>query len=219
MLKILAATAVATLGLVGAAHASTVTFDEYEHGDIITSLDLAYGVTATVTANGRSNSSPDQAWIFDTTLDNTADPDLEGPFTTDGLKFGHIAGRALIVQEHGGVPDDDGNGGWIKFSFSRAVTFLGFDFLDDEDVVARDNNGNKIVVGQPAGKAYDNYVTSSGLLAWENVTQLKFNFGKDSGAIDNLHFEIAPVPVPASLPLLLAGVAGFGVMSRRRKKA
>ena len=219
MFKTFALTAAAAVAFAGPTWAVTLTFDEYEHGDVITEVSLGGGVTATVAAEGNSRNSPDEATIFDTTLDNTEDPDLEGPFTADGVNFDFEAGRALIIQENDGEPDDDGRGGWISFTFSQAVSFLGFDFLDDEFVTVSDNNGNSAVVGTGTGPAFDNYVTASGLLGFSDVTELTFDFGGNSGAIDNLEFEIAAVPVPASLPLMLAGLAGFGFASRRRKNA
>lgn len=218
MRNLVLATLVASVGFVGTSSAATLDFEEFAHGDVITSLDLGGGVSASVTANGRSGSSPDEAWIFDTSLQNTNDPDLEGPFTDDGVNYDIYAGRALIIQEHNGAPDDDGNGGWIQFTFTQAINFLGFDFLDDETVLASDNNGNSVSVGQPTGSAFDNYFTASGLLDWTNVTQLTFNFGRNSGAIDNLRYEIAPVPLPASLALLLAAMGALGFAGRRRQQ-
>lgn len=222
MKKILLSSALAVFGYSTAATAATVVvdFEQFSHGDVITQLDLGGGVIADVTANGRSRYAPDEAWIFDTTLDDTRDSDLEGPFTSDGQNYDIVAGNALIIQEHRNTaPDDDGNGGWINLRFSQAVSFLGFDFLDDEDVIARDNNGNRVLVGPGDGSQFDNYWTTSGPLAWSNVTNLRFNFGHDSGAIDNLRFEVSQVPVPASLPLLLVGVGALGFVARRRKAA
>ncbi|MEL6681628.1 MAG: PEP-CTERM sorting domain-containing protein [Pseudomonadota bacterium] len=204
----------------GAANAATLTFEDYSHGDVINSISLEGGVTATVTANGRSSSSPDEAWIFDTSLENTRDPDLEAPFTSDGVTYDIHTGNALIIQENPNTAaDDDGRGGWIRFTFSQAITFLGFDFLDDGNVVVRDNNNNAASVGTQRGSAFDNYFTPSGLLNWTNVTQLTFNFGRDSGAIDNISYEVAPVPLPASLLLLLAGMGALGFAARGRATA
>ena len=219
MKKMLLTAALAAMTFAGAATAATLTFDEFAHGDIITSLSLEGGVMASVTADGRSSSSPDQAWIFDTTLSNTRDPDLEGPFTNDGVNYDIYAGRALIIQENNRAPDDDGNGGIISFVFSQAITFLGFDFLDDEYVTATDNNGNSTTIGRPRGAAFDNYHTASGLLNWANVTQLTFDFGHNSGAIDNLRYEVSQIPVPASLPLLLAALGALGFAARRKSAA
>ncbi|MDX8351102.1 VPLPA-CTERM sorting domain-containing protein [Cognatiyoonia sp. IB215182] len=218
MRKIFLATIAAGVLAAGGSAAATLTFDGYSHGDVITSVNLEGGVTAAVTANGNSSSSPDQAWIFDTSLSGTRDPDLEAPFTDDGVNFDINPGNALIIQENPNTAaDDDGRGGWITFTFSRAITFLGFDFLDDGDVVVTDNNDNAATVGTPRGSAFDNYFTSSGLLNWTNVTQLTFNFGRDSGAIDNISYEIAPIPLPASLLLLLASIGALGFAARGRQ--
>ncbi|MDX8348156.1 VPLPA-CTERM sorting domain-containing protein [Cognatiyoonia sp. IB215446] len=218
MRSIFLATVAAGVLAAGGSTAATLTFEDYSHGDIVTSVNLEGGVTAAVTANGNSSSSPDQAWIFDTSLSGTRDPDLEAPFTTDGEVYDISPGNALIIQESPNTAaDDDGRGGWITFTFSQAITFLGFDFLDDGDVVVTDNNDNSATVGTPRGSAFDNYFTSSGLLNWTNVTQLTFSFGRDSGAIDNLSYEIAPIPLPASLLLLLAGIGALGFAGRGRK--
>ncbi|MEM9787217.1 MAG: VPLPA-CTERM sorting domain-containing protein [Pseudomonadota bacterium] len=214
--------AVAAAGILaaGVSNAATLTFEEFSHGDVITTLSLEGGVTASVSASGNSASSPNEAWIFDTSLSNTRDPDLEAPFTDDGVNFDINTGNALIIQESPNTAaDDDGRGGWITFTFSQAITFLGFDFLDDGDVVVNDDNDNAVRVGTPRGSDFDNYFTSSGLLNWTNVTQLTFNFGRDSGAIDNISYEIAPVPLPASLLLLLAGMGALGFAARGRQTA
>ncbi len=216
MKNVFLATVAAGVFAAGASNAATLTFEGYSHGDVINSITLEGGVIATVTARGNSSSSPNEAWIFDTSLSGTRDPDLEAPFTTDGENYDIHTGNALIIQENSHTADDDGRGGWIHFSFSQAINFLGFDFLDDGDVSVTDNNDNTTVVGTPRGSAFDNFFTSSGLLDWTNVTELTFNFGRDSGAIDNISYEIAPVPLPASLLLLLAGMGALGVASRGR---
>lgn len=41
--------------------------------------------------------------------------------------------------------------------------------------------------------------------------------GTGSGGFDNISFEISEVPVPASLPALMTGLLGFGLLRRKRK--
>jgi hypothetical protein len=59
-----------------------------------------------------------------------------------------------------------------------------------------------------------NYVT--GVV---DVDQYSFQSNKafESGGARVLALEASPVPVPAALPLLLAGIGAFGLIARRRK--
>ena len=70
--------------------------------------------------------------------------------------------------------------------------------------------------------------TSRALLVvdgFNSVSELTFSFmdsGRGaSGAIDNLTFEVAsemaPIPVPAAMPLMLAGLGGLAFVARRRR--
>lgn len=67
-------------------------------------------------------------------------------------------------------------------------------------------------------------VTASGnfvkqtLTGWSNLTSIRFNQSNIGASYDNFVVNAAaPVPVPAGLPLLLAGMGAFGFMARRRK--
>ncbi len=78
-------------------------------------------------------------------------------------------------------------------------------------LVGRVGTGDFFLVGT-AG--FDGPATSAGLLRlyhWDHNNN-------NSGTIQaRASFEVAPVPLPASLPLLLAGLCGFGFISRRKK--
>lgn len=206
----------------GAAQAATLTFDEtnvYASGDIVTSFSKG-GVSGTISATGGTN----QAMIFDSRVLTGNDADLVGPFykffdangvadTSRGISNPH---NILIISEDGDQtdPDDNGSGGTITFMFDQLVNFTGFRVFDDVDsFVVRSDKGD---VSDPISLDNDNQ--------WENVrtdfkgvSTLTFDFGSASGAIDNLKFTPAVVPVPASLPLLLAGVGAFGFVKRRKK--
>ncbi len=203
-----------TLAAAGSAQAATVNFNSFSHGDVVTSF-MVEDVTATVSAVGNSATAPNQAVIFDTTLTGTQDPDLEGPFTSANGNRTFNARRALIIQENPlGEPDDDGNGGTITLTFSRALTFLGFHVLDDATINVTSNNSGQSVTGSAPA---DNTFRRVNVM-WENVTSLTFDFGTHSGAIDQLRFDVpAQVPVPASLPLLGGALALMGWGARRRQ--
>jgi len=95
---------------------------------------------------------PDWGVVFDTTLSNTADPDLEGPlatsWSTGNLDANELLGNVLIVQENfdGGCnlgtrcdnPDDEGSrpAGRIIFDSTRAIASFGFDLVDVESSTA-----------------------------------------------------------------------------------
>ncbi|OAN70839.1 hypothetical protein A8B78_20585 [Jannaschia sp. EhC01] len=68
----------------------------------------------------------------------------------------------------------------------------------------------------PVGTNPNNFFGFSGIVFDEVVLSPN---GSTTVAMDNLAFTLAPVPLPASLPLLLAGLCGLGLMARRRRAA
>lgn len=204
-----------------AASASVIDFEGFANGaqiNSVTSTDGLVSATVSATANlGNRTFVPSTARIFDTDLNRTFDPDLEAPFTTGGLSLN--PGNVLIIQEPGsGIPDDNATGGFIDFVFANTVLFSGFTGLDDANFRVTANR-DTIELGSfrvPNDNGFGIFSLGSAVA----VDSLRFRFQGASGAIDDLTFDtIAPVPVPAALPLLLAGVAGLGFMKRRQKKA
>ncbi len=133
----------------------TLTFDElfagYGHGSQVDDAYSTFGGGLTITAGLDYQDmgdhfilgEADRALIFDTSLSNTADTDLEAShFLTGNVGLGEqdAFGNALIVAENlidvdgDGLidsPDDNGGGGWAHFDFtSTEVMSLGFDILD-----------------------------------------------------------------------------------------
>lgn len=244
MLKTFSAIAALTLAA-GGAQAAVVTFDDLTRGDTVSSISVS-GATGTVSVSGGGASNSGNAIVFDTTDPGTAadgDPDLGAPFydafTGPAPRSGTPTATAnklnplnvLIIGEKPSAdsgpdtnPDDNGRGGMISIAFDIAVTFMGFDLFDDVDgfvAEGRDGDGNLVGTSGPISMDYDNQFTSLGGLNWENVSLLTFDFKGASGAIDSLAFadpDGGPVvPVPAALPLLLAGIGGLGLLGRRRK--
>lgn len=198
--------AVAALAVPLTAQAAVLDFEDLAHGDAIDAVAVG-GISATVTTIGGTN----QARAFDTRERRTQDPDLEGPFTgpvTD-------PGLVLIIQsDDRGVsaPNDERSGGVVTFTFDRLVNVLGFAGLDDIVVTASTEKGGaatlRVASDNESGRL-------SGLGAeFQGVRQLSFDFS-GSGAIDGI--EVSAVPVPAALPLMLAGLGAMGLAARRRR--
>lgn len=240
------AIAVAGLVFAGAAQASTITagFEEFSRGDVVSSFSVGTATATVLTKRRLGNGSNvnGQSIAFDTANPGTrsdGDPDLGAPFYTDYASGSGVTGtdpigaafdpgNVLIIDEESGGqnPDDNGTGGRIALTFDEAVTFDGFDVFDDvtdfmvAGQILTGSSYTTVYALKGITLDYDNQYASFGGLNWTGVDRLVFNFRASSGAIDNLDF-LDPtggpvVPVPATLPLLLAGLGAMGYAGRRR---
>jgi hypothetical protein len=134
---------VASALLPTAASALPLDFEEFVHGQVVTS---SQGVVI-ITNNFKKTF--DLGVAFDTSRLNTADPDLEGPPLTD-WDGGNLApdvalGKILIIQENRtgcadfvcNLPDDEGGRppGSFEFRLAGPVLAFGFDVVDIEGLV------------------------------------------------------------------------------------
>ena len=128
----------------------------------------------------------------------------------------------------------------VVFTLAGATTFLGLDFgLTDptpRQGIGNDSGTSAMSIGIN-GFSYDfstdysadpGYVGFFGVITDEAFSSFKFasngsgGFTDDDFAVDNLISaaapgnEIPPVPLPAGLPLLLGGLAAFGIARSRR---
>ncbi|MEP0991294.1 MAG: cadherin-like domain-containing protein [Tateyamaria sp.] len=154
-----------------------IDFNDLARGTVVDSEFSADGVT--ISAIGGSN----QAMIFDTANPTGGDNDL----ATSNL------GNVLIISEDGDSndPDDEANGGILRFEFDTASTVNSLTFLDIEEsawVTFYDTDGNLIKtvdvhgVGNNGQRNVDFDV--------DNVGSFEVLLG-GSGAIDNLSFTPA----------------------------
>ncbi len=231
--KSFAAAAMAGLFATGA-QALTLDFDTANTGSIgpgnITGSEFTdFGVVITGGAGTNlalfnSNCGTD----FDSSCTTTA---TDGDLAT-GPAFG-TAPQGNVLINNGGTsanPNDNASGGLFNFAFLSPVTFSSIDILDlDESNLATkiaftfgfaggasqmfDGTGGVL---QNPGFSGDNSLRTF-TFDLLNVTSLSVELKNISGAISSVSY--APVPLPAALPLLLAGVGALGIAARRRKAA
>ncbi len=154
-----------------------------------------------------------------------------------------VSGNVLIQQEIGnaGSPDDDAHTMSLSLQLLSNVTleWTGASALDDGFYRFNFGNVELGTVDNGNGRAFDNTTGSVDFAATVELVQndvitVFFNTspntdGGASGAVDNFRFNViddpdgatgvAPVPLPASLPLLLIGAAAFAALRRRKVAA
>ncbi len=226
------------LALTLAAGADTITFEGFDHGEILT--DQIAGVEFSATNIG---GGPDLSIIFDSRETGTADDDLEDPFTGGNLPSNTLLGNMLIIAENGDLdrdglvdsPDDEGSrpAGTIHIRFDEAILSFGLDLVDVESSVSEagtlvffDENGNtatrtfsEIAVRDPSidwGNNSANRVIPFTIkeLGLDPIVGVDVRMG-GSGAIDNLT-DGNSIPEPGALILAVLG-AGSLALRRRRK--
>ena len=225
----------------------TITFDDIglDHGEIVNTQFAGVTISAENYSDG-----PDLAVAFDTTLSNTRDSDLEGPsWGNNNLgQFGinantYVTGNALIIQENSykcyddnvcNRPDDEGSrpAGIVTFEFDTAISSLGFDLIDFQDVEVTGSNVTFFndalesisytfasFVGGVHNAVYgDNslnriMISSIGI---NNANKAVFDFG-GSGAVDTIVYNsTTQVPEPGTLTLFGLALAGLFIRKARK---
>ena len=227
------------------AMATVINFDGLANGTIV---DNEYYDQYGITFNGINvdEGEDNLAVVFDTTLSNTEDPDLEGTFSNSTL--GDLdAGNVLIIHENPSScdaftctnPDDEGSrpAGYFSIDFENGVTLNSIDFFDIESEAETVNNEiNLFDINGLEINAGDFYTPGTGGdNTWDtysfnisDVYSLEINlFG--SGAISNLNFTAtaisptavsptATVNVPAPTTIGLLSIALLGLVSSRRRR-
>ena len=238
--------AFACLGLGTAAHAVVIDFDGLDSSSTQTPLNLGPGAIAgnggTFTEDGftfsvsvSSNDTPPRAVIFDSTCAiGAANPyaacngDVDLTPATQGENG--IEGNILIVQEQGSaIPDDAGRpGGTITLTFEDGTPFrfTGASIIDDETITIYSVIGGAMIELASETIGIEGDVGGTALLNAANGNFIEsgiFQVGDSividfsgSGGIDSL--VLAPVPLPAALPLLLSALGGLGLTARLRRK-
>ncbi|WP_299040989.1 VPLPA-CTERM sorting domain-containing protein [uncultured Tateyamaria sp.] len=225
-MKALIAAALFSMGLVGAASATTINFNNFDEGEVLGSdTVLSPGVTADITAIGGIA----ETVVFDTapgTVSTGNDPDLTSPFTNaEDSSDRRAFGNALIIQENRTGGPDDAVGGSLIFSFQSLWSFASVFLLDSETGTSATlfNGGVEVASftldstneSETGGNPNNNEFT---LLGFGGAIgdMLRIDFVA-SGAIGE--FEINAVPLPAGFFLMIAGLGAFGWLRRRQQTA
>lgn len=185
-------------------------------GDIITDLNL-FGATFSVTGGNVSPGVPRDLMLFDADCVggcSGGDPDLE--FSG--------AGNILIISEDNDAmdPDDSAAGGSINIAFNTAVTGFSAQTIDVGDSDNGPNFFQRYLNGSPIGMMIflmqnqgDNNIQAVSFSSSELFDEVRLSLA-GSGGLASVGFT--PVPLPAALPLFMAGLLGlFGI--RRRNAA
>ncbi|MDW3225092.1 MAG: VPLPA-CTERM sorting domain-containing protein [Paracoccaceae bacterium] len=163
------------------------------------------------------------AAIFDSANPVNGDTDLSPVAQGDNGVFGNI----LILQEFGSaVPDDAAAAGTITLTLlsGPAFRFLGASAIDDTDFkFSSIIDGTTQALGTiDIGDVEGNLPGGTRMLTFGTPSQrigvndsIFIEIG-GSGGVDSL--QIAPVPVPAALPMLVAGLGALTLVARRRKQ-
>ena len=229
---------------VSQAEAVLIDFDELANGtQLWNQYKSSYGLK--IRCNNPNRDDPDRAITFDTMLDNTADPDLEFPWSGGNAateKFGNvlIIAENLIDADGDGLvddPDDEGSqpAGHIRFVFDNPITAFGFSFIDVDGSGGEEPKNYKVnfylggtKVGQLNFKQYkdiDSTIIHGNHFANHypviTASYIGSPFDKvrvrfaGSGAIDNIYF--CPIPEPMTMVLFGSGLLGLGIFKRRRE--
>lgn len=213
-------------GANAAAAPVTIDFDDLSGGDVIADQYASFVMFSSLPGtNGFGD-----VMVFDTLNVTGGDTDLGVPIrhfmTGEQKAFGNVA---IISEDNDSTdPDDNRFGGSIVMDFVQAVTFLGFDAIDinaaETITLELFNTAGDILntITNDTMVAADNEFFFMDAGATEGVTRAIIRF-TGSGAVDNISFDVAgspaPIPVPGAVWLMVAGLGGLGVASRRRKAA
>lgn len=157
--------------------------------------------------------------------------EVSNEFTSLGAEF------TGLLQAASGFSPRANTSGALLFRFGAIAATISFnDAVTDATFALSSNAGSATFTSFLNGLVVESFTASiantalplSNSARVDNVfgftgslfDQISIATGGSSGAsLDNLSFNIAPVPLPASLPLLLAGAGGLWLLRRRKTAA
>lgn len=214
MLKLIK-TSIAALVIAAPAHAVTV-FSGHDVG--AGSLAAAPNATAAAAA-------------FDAAVSGTTIVDFEGPtgifsFTPDAF----VRNTQRCAPALCGYNTTSGGANFLDvtfnatFNFSTAISAFGayFTGVQRGDATLTYTDGSQTVLTLPAAQLSSGGTSFFGFNdPGKMITSISYftGTGGDFVGVDDIRLKVASaaIPLPASLPLLLAGVGVFGALRRRKK--
>jgi hypothetical protein len=149
---------------------------------------------------------------------------VSGPYVEDGFE---IAGSELFVSSTAGNPVraiifDDRLTPTLTLTRvgGGAFSLVGFDYSCADLAGCNFSVGGTMVTSGSA--SFNDFATLSPS-GFTNITSLLFTSNMGIHFIDNIVLtydaDVPPIPLPAGLLLLLGGLAGLGLMARRKRRA
>jgi hypothetical protein len=139
---------------------------------------------------GRTNTTPGGRWYLDSN-------DTKGMLWD--VNIGTMFERIVFV-----LTDGSDVGGWLSV-IADGVRY-------EQRTAGQLGNGNRQIVTIDFGSAVSSAQIALGVFSGSGSTSYRLN---DGFSIDDI--SVAPVPVPATLPLLLAGLGGIAFLRRRQR--
>lgn len=175
-----------------------------------------------------SNGNTGQAQIYYSGNNGGDDPDLEDPVIVGGSQILNPTNLLIVAanSSNGGDaggnstkadPNDDAQGGTIVLTSAAGFFLKGATIVvDRESSFFLSANGGAVTdtTATTGNGQWFNYLATR--FAGVAINSLAITYTRDSGGIA---LNVAPIPIPAPLALLLSGMLGLGWLGSRRRRA
>ncbi|MEO0971685.1 MAG: VPLPA-CTERM sorting domain-containing protein [Pseudomonadota bacterium] len=193
------------------AGAMTLDFDDlgFMSGDVVTGQTLL-GITLSVANQGTTDGDPRELMLFDAECGGDANNCSGG----DEDLFAPGEGLVLIISEDNDSadPDDSRFGGDIIFDFAEAVPVVSLLLDLDEGATVSTLIGGVLIESVDLTTGNGGMTTVEFLMT-DTADQIVVSLN-GSGAVASL--TISPIPLPASLPMMLLAIGGLAAVRSRR---